>query len=157
MEEDFGDISNTMNTIEFKKLFGNFAQINGFEFAFKGWFKQSKECIMVLDLQKSSYGSNYYLNIKIYVQGTFGQNYHKSAELLKNVGDFFRRQPKEYEEIFNLENNIDDVSRKVKLESFFTSFLNPFTEKGLTKQGIKELIQQGELALLPAVKSELGL
>jgi hypothetical protein len=54
-----------MNSKEFKNVFGELAKINGFLKAFGGWFKESTECIAILELQKSSFGDNYYLNIKI--------------------------------------------------------------------------------------------
>jgi hypothetical protein len=146
-----------MEKKEFKKTFGEIAQKNGFEFAFGGWFKQSNECIITLELQKSNFSDSYYLNIKIFVQGSFGQHYNKSANLLKDMGDFFRRQPKEYEDALNFDVAMDDKTRIQKFESLFANFLIPFGNKALTRDGIKELISQGEIALLPAVKKELGI
>jgi hypothetical protein len=67
-----------MNSKEFKNLFGKVAESNGFERAFGGWLKESEDCIVVLDLQKSKYGDRYQLMIKIFVQGMFGNKYSKS-------------------------------------------------------------------------------
>jgi len=36
---------------DFVSLFGKVALGNGFEYVFGGWFKESAECILVLDLQ----------------------------------------------------------------------------------------------------------
>jgi len=58
-----------MDNKEFKKVFGDIAKVNGFDRAFGGWFKESSECILVLELQKSNYGDYYYLNIKIFCPG----------------------------------------------------------------------------------------
>lgn len=141
----------------FKKLFDKIACNNSFESAFNGWFKESKECLVALELQKSNYGNYYYLNIKIFVQGSFGQHYSKSSSLItKEVGDFFRRAPKEYEDAFNFDLPIEDSKRIEKFNDLFTNFLIPFTEKALTKEGIKVLIEDQSIALLPAVKKELG-
>ncbi|WP_371414658.1 DUF4304 domain-containing protein [Flavobacterium sp. 140616W15] len=41
---------------EFKDLFDSKA--NGFSKAFGGWYKQSTECISILELQKSNFGDN---------------------------------------------------------------------------------------------------
>jgi len=49
-----------MENKEFKKLFDIIARNHGFESAFGGWFKESNECIVVLDLQKSNFGNYYY-------------------------------------------------------------------------------------------------
>jgi len=75
---------------------------------------------------------------------------------MNDTGDVFRRQPKEYELIFDLETPMEENERKQKLESFFGEFLVPFTNKALTRLGIKELAQNNEIALLPAVKKELN-
>jgi len=79
-----------MDNKEFKVLFGIIAKENSFERAFGGWFKESPECIAVLDLQKSNYGNYYQLMFKVYVQGMFGNVYIKSKTLLKNTGSVFR-------------------------------------------------------------------
>jgi hypothetical protein len=90
-----------MKSKEFKKLFGEVAKSNKFESAFGGWFKDSTESTIVLDLQKSNFGDYYELNIKIFVQGMFGNNYSRSKNLVKrDVGNIFRRQPPEYKSAF---------------------------------------------------------
>jgi len=91
-------------------------------------------------LQKSNFSNLYYLNIKIYVQGTFGQHYNKSADLLKDVGDFFIRQPEEHEDALNFDIAMDDPMRIQKLEALFSNFLTHFSNKALTRNGIKELV-----------------
>lgn len=78
-----------METDDFKKIFGEIAKKNGFERAYEGWFKESPEVILVLDLQKSNFGNNYYLNVKLFVQGTFGNTYSKSKKLIKTDGAIF--------------------------------------------------------------------
>ena len=82
-----------MQNKEFKKIFDLVAQNNGFEKAFGGWFRESNECIVSLDLQKSNFSNLYYLNIKIFVNGMFGHCYSKSKALIKDTGNIFRREP----------------------------------------------------------------
>jgi hypothetical protein len=146
-----------MNSKEFKTLFHEVAKINHFEKAFGGWFRESLECIIVLDLQKSNFGDYYDLNIKIYIQGTFGNAYVKGKDLVKkDVGNVFRRQPKNYSEVFNFDTAMDDAYRKKRLEDLFSEFIEPFVNKALSKSGIKELAEKQEIYLLPAVKKELA-
>lgn len=145
-----------MNSKEFKTVFGEVANINGFEKAFGGWFKESAECIIVLDLQKSNFGDYYELNIKIYVQGAFGSHYIISKDIVKkDTGEIFQRQPPEYKNVFDFDQSMDDKNRIEILENLFSKFIVPFTNKALTKSGILELAQSGVLSLLPAVKKEL--
>ena len=51
---------------------------------------------------------------------------------------------------------MDDDKRKEKLEQLFSEFIVPFSDKALSKSGIRELAEKGEITLLPAVKEELA-
>ncbi|MDO5665162.1 MAG: DUF4304 domain-containing protein [Bacteroidia bacterium] len=146
-----------MDSKKFKKLFGEIANSNSFESAFGGWFKESTESIIVLNLQKSNFGDYYEMNIKIYIQGMFGNNYSKSKNLVKSdIGDVFRREPTEYKSVFDLEELMNDEKRKERVEQLFSEFIVPFTDKALSKSGIGKLAEKGEIFLLPAVKEELA-
>ena len=106
-----------MNSKEFIKLFDELAKKTAFEKAFGGWFKETNECIAVLDLQKSNFGNYYELNIKIYIQGMFGNSYTKNKDLVKkDIGDVFTRQPNEYKDVFDFDRSMDKINRKHKLE-----------------------------------------
>jgi len=146
-----------MNSKEFKNIFNSVAREYGFEKAFGGWFKESQECILVLDLQKSNYSDYYYLNIKIFVQGAFGNHYVKSKYLVKNdTGDVFRRQPKEFSDVLNFEDiQMTDDERISETKKMFSEFMVPFVNKALSRSGIKGLANEGKIALLDAVKNEL--
>lgn len=147
-----------MNSKEFKTIFGDVAKVNGFEKAFGGWFKESTECIIVLDLQMSNFANYYELNIKIYIQGAFGSHYVRNKDLVKkDIGDIFTRQPSEYRDVLDFDEPMDDENRKEKLEKLFNEFIAPFTDKALSKSGIKELAHKGVITLLPAVQKELEL
>jgi hypothetical protein len=156
LENSFGDI--LMETTDFKKMFGEVAKENGFERACEGWFKEFPEVIQVLDLQKSNYGSYYYLNIKLFVQGAFGNEYVKSKKLVKvDGGDIFLRQPDNYSNLLDLDAPFEDSDRKEGLRKMFNEFIVPFSNKTSTKEDIRELHKKGELFILPAVKEELGI
>lgn len=144
-----------MDKHEFKKKFGEIAKKSSFLFQRGGWFKESNECIFVIDLQKSNYSEKFYLNIKIYIQGYFGTKYHIGKELVSNIGNIFRRQPIEYDTIFDLETMISDAERIHKLELFFRDFLITYSEKVLSKAGIKELYDKGKIFILQPVKEYL--
>lgn len=146
-----------MDNKEFKTVFNEIARKNNFSKAFGGWFRESAECIVVLDLQKSNFSNLYYLNIKIYVQGMFGNTYVQSKDLVKkDVGDIFKRQPPNYNNLFDFNTQVDDLRRQEWLERLFNEFIDPFANKALSKTGIRELSEKGEVYLLPAVRKELN-
>lgn len=140
----------------FKEKFNDIAKFYGFESMFGGWFKESAECIFVVELMKSNFGNYYQLNIKIFVNGVFGKFYKKNKDLVKKeIGNIFIGEPREFKMALDLENLMDIKEREQKLHSLFKDFLIPFSEKALTKDGINELAEKGEIDLLPAVKEEL--
>jgi len=144
-----------MDSKIFKKNFSKIAVSNSFESYGGGWLKESSESIVALFLQKSSFGNNYYLNIKVFVQGSFGIYYQKSKDLKLSTSDIFKRQPIEYNDVFDLEAPLDDVLRNERLEDLFIHFIVPFTNKALSRRQILDLDESNELILLSSVKEEL--
>jgi hypothetical protein len=144
-----------METKYFRKLFKDLAKKNGFEPVFDGWFKQSEECIFTMQLIRSYFGKYYMVDLKIYVQGTFGNRYVKDKSFLRDVGDFSNRTPKQFDAALDLEQKMEDETRTLQLEFLFQDFVIPFSEKTLTMHEINELVETGELYLLPAIKEEL--
>ena len=64
-----------MDSKEFKKVFCAMAKQYGFKTAYGCCYKESAECLFVLELQRSYYSKLYYLNMKTYIQGAFGREY----------------------------------------------------------------------------------
>lgn len=145
-----------MNLKVLKRTFAEITKSIGLETKFGGFVKETEEVIIVLSFQKSNYSSQVYLNIKLYIQGVFGKNYQLSREMVVNdVGDVFRRAPKDYDQIFDLGSDLPDDERIEYLKKFIDEFLSGFIQQTSTVKGIMLLAEQGELFLFPAVKSEL--
>lgn len=145
-----------MNLKDLKRSFAEITKSIGFETKFWGFVKETEEVVIVLSFQKSNYSTQVYLNIKLYVQGLFGKNYQLSRKLVCNdVGDVFRRPPKDYDEIFDLGSDLPDSERNKYLKKFIDEFLSGFVQQVSTVKGIMSLAEKGELFLLPAVKEAL--
>lgn len=145
-----------MDVKEFKKLFSEVAVANGFTAAHGGWFRQSTECVVVLDLQKSNFGNYFYLNIKIFVQGLFGHRYTPTKEMVKKLtGDVFLRPPDPYRLCLDLDRVGSRDQHKAVLEDLFRQFVTPVTNDALSRMGIMSLNARGQVHLLPAVRREL--
>ena len=145
-----------MNLKVLKRTFAEITKSIGLETKFGGFVKETEEVIIVLSFQKSNYSSQVYLNIKLYIQGVFGKNYQLSREMVVNdVGDVFRRAPKDYDQIFDLGSDLPDNERIEYLKKFIDEFLSGFIQQTSTVKGIMSLAEKGELFLFPAVKSEL--
>lgn len=146
-----------MEKDQFKNLFDTIAKNNGYSAAYGGWFKESEDCIFVLELQKSNFSNSYYLNIKTYIKGSFGRVYSINKDIIKKeMGNIFTRQPKEYDEVFDLDSPIVADLRKHRLEDLFREYIIPYANQMLSKAGIVEYAKNGGF-LLPAIKKELGI
>jgi hypothetical protein len=146
-----------MDPKTFKAIFNEVVKAHGFDKAHGGWFKDSGECMAVLDLQRSNYGVYFELNIKIYIQGMFGASYFRDKQLVKkDIGHVFTRQPNRYKDLFDLENEMEEALRQERLGVFFDEFLVPFTDLALTKQGLVQLADEKRILLMPAVEKGLA-
>ena len=146
-----------MDNKEFKKLFGQLAKVSGFSIACGGCYRESSECLFTLYLQKSSYSNYYYLLINICIQGYRGEKYLVNKDTVQGfLYTFAKEAPKEFNEVFRLDNCMEDSIRAQLLKSLFTDFLVPLSDKALTIDGIKELIKSGVLIMLPHHKEELN-
>ncbi|QRY55548.1 DUF4304 domain-containing protein [Sphingobacterium siyangense] len=145
-----------MHSKEFKTVFDEVAKINNFSKAFGGWYKESPECIAILELQKSNFGDYYKLNIKIFIQGLFDQNYSIDKDLIKYpLGHANSNETLKYKEVFDFDKSMDDKIRKEKLEELFINHIVPFTGKALSKAGIMKMHVEENLFLMENVKDQL--
>lgn len=146
-----------MDSKQFKNIFSKVAKSNDFSYLHSAWFKESSDSIIVLLLQKSNFENHYYLNIKTFIKGLFGNNYHVSKGLTKDTGDVFRREPTDYHAAFQLDSILSDEERKKVLMRLFETFLNPYSEIMLSREKIIQEQKQGneQYYLLPSVKEQL--
>jgi hypothetical protein len=145
-----------MNSKEFKVKFGEIAKANDFRKAFGGWYKETPECIAILELQKSNFSDSYYINIKIFIQGAFGRIYTPNKVLIKSSMGHITNQIRD-KDILNFGELMDDEKRLENLVNLFSDLIVPFTNKTLSKSGIREFVEKGIITLLPAIKEELAL
>ena len=142
-----------MNSKEFKSLFGSIAKENDFLQAFGGWYKESSECIAILELQKSMYGNYYMLNIKIFIQGAFDRSYYPTKELIKSPMGSIGKQI--MDDVLSFDKPMPDELRTERLKELFSNSIIPYVSKLMTKANIVDLESKGEIMVLSSVKKEL--
>lgn len=140
------------------EMFDRHARASGFESRRGYWLLKSDECFVTLDLQQSRFGPYFEMNLKVFVQGLFGQRHLDSPKLAKNTGDIFRRHPPAFADVFNLENKFSDEVRDARMHELFRDVIGPMSHRLLSRVGIGQLAKEkpDEIFLLPAVKKELG-
>ncbi|WP_353151445.1 DUF4304 domain-containing protein [Chryseobacterium sp.] len=145
-----------MESKKFKTVFGEIAKENGFLKTNGGWYKETSECLSILELQKSKFGNYFQLNIKIFIQGVFDRTYKPDKDLIQqSLGHVNGSETENYKEVLNFDNTIEDEVRILKLNELFKNHIVPFTTKTSTRLGIQELESTGKVFILPLVKVEL--
>jgi hypothetical protein len=145
-----------MNAKKLKTLFNQVAGSFGFTSAFGGWVKQSPDCIVVLELQRSNFGDYFELNIKFFFIGLFGKIPSVDKTLIvKENGNVFLRPPKKYSSLFDISGEPNEAELTKGLSEFFRVFLMPIIAEGGSRSGMLKLADAGKVFLLPAVKAEL--
>lgn len=143
-----------MNSKEFKDLFGKVANTSGYSKISGGWFKQSKECIVILELQKSNFGDYFLLNIKVFIQEAFGRKYIPNKDIIKSSMGHITYQIRD-KDFLDFDISMNDQIRKEKMEILFDEFIAPFTDSMLSVEKIKTLAEKEEIFVLPIVKEEI--
>ena len=111
-----------MDATEFRNAFGRLAQQNGFLSRHGAWWQQTPESILALELQRSSYGRQYLLNVKVWLQGLGSQVYTPSRNTLREVGHIFRREPTKFSTSLDLDNEFEASARLAQLDEMFVPF-----------------------------------
>ena len=80
-----------------------------------------------------------------------------NKELIKSsIGHITANETLEYKAVLDFDEPMEDNIRKERLEKLFTDHILVFTNRALSKAGIRDLADKGEVFLLPAVKEELA-
>lgn len=145
-----------MDAKELKRLFGEVAIENGFDLQFGGWFCDSSECIVVLDLQHSNFGPCYQLNIQIFVRGLFAAHEGRIKKMVKGMTpDVSLGQPTAKVAAMALDRPLSVEERRADIERLFHDFIVPIANQGSTRAGLLALAAKGQIFLLPAVRARL--
>jgi hypothetical protein len=126
------------------------------------WYLDGTDCTCVLNLQKSSWGGQYYINLGVSVKALQASPFPKESqcdirirltELVENKSLLERS--------LDLENEtVDPASRIKTLENGIKTVALPFLTKTQTFRGIRELVAQRKLktfAMNLKIKKVLGL
>lgn len=146
-----------MNVGSFKKYFSEIAVRHDWLVSKRGWITQrrdSDECTVAIDLQKSSYGKQFYVNIHVYIHEDLRGNFDQGLSFDSSVLTAYRRAPNVFSEILDLTSNLNDDQRCEGIERLFL-FLAEFVSKSRTRKGLIELEGTGMIFLAPGVRAEV--
>ena len=111
----------------------------------------SDECVVLFDLQQSSFAKKYYVNISIFARGVRTPTTASPEELVAALASrvAFRGFPPAYDAAFDLTTGMSDEEREAVIEDSF-HFLDHFAKQAKTRAGLRALGRQGVVLLPPA-------
>lgn len=137
-------------------MFGEVAASRGFRAAGGGWYREVSTGLFVLALQKSNFGNQFELNLKLFLNRAIPKDSASLKKMMKSMGgDIFRRQPEQYRSVFDLESGLSVTERKLSLEALFVEIVDKITTEACAPSGLLRLRDQGVIFLLPSVEAQL--
>jgi hypothetical protein len=120
----------------------------GFRKKASSWYRQAEGALQVVDLQKSSYGMQFYVNlccvpIGMEVEGMPTPKEHKCPVRIR-LTSAFPDQREKIEKVFDLDAvNIPDSEREEWVVSFAREFILPFLDYMKDAPSLRRAIEQG--------------
>ena len=146
-----------MGVNRFKSIFDSIAVKNRWLAVKGGWvhsIKETDECIVSIDLQKSSHAKQFYVNIQIYVQDAFGRRFDRNLQVQNAIPTAFRRLPKDFDDIFDLTSVLNDNERIARMSGVFR-FLEDYAREATSLRGLLKLAENGDIYLIAGVREEM--
>jgi len=137
-----------MDKKSLESLVGNELQAAGFKKKGSSWYFQSAGGLLVLDLQKSKYGAQFYVNLccvpaGMNVQGMPTPKEHKCPIRIR-LASAFPKKEREIEETFDLEDaSLQDSARAGRITSLVYNLVLPFFENMKSLASLKDAIKKG--------------
>ena len=145
-----------MEPSKLRRVIDALASEGGFSKTRSIWFRVTPETIVGLGLQRSGYSQLYYLNLNVWIQGLWNRSYSVS-EVVGETGHIFRREPPEFSDAFDLDNDIKPSVREARIQELFRSLVIPLSLELGTRAGIREVARRepAVIHVLPAVREQL--
>ena len=124
------------------------------------WYLNNGEIISIVNLQKSNYGNQFYVNLAFWINEIEESEYPKpyNSHIVIRLTSLFQERKEYFEEVFDLENpDYSDLERSVEIENIVTSQLIPLLNKAHTIAELKQLLKKGYFknGMIMAIVEEL--
>ena len=134
----------------------------GFQARGDTWYRDAHVGLQAVELQKSEWGDQYYLNVGVYVRDLGKVRWPKTYQCHLNVrADVIDvRQQDLWREVLDLESQLDANGRGEELQALLTSQVLPLLDSLRTAEGIRDAYLKGALshaAVMLTLKQALAL
>lgn len=134
----------------------------GFRRKGNNWFWETEDAVVVVNLQKSNFGEQYYVNLAVWLRA-LGDASEPKEQLchvrLRSTALDAERQKYWEDKVFNLEYPLPDEERDALSRSFMESNALPFLRAAASLDGLRNLQGEGRLkgaAVMAKAQSLIG-
>jgi len=155
----------TMDTKTLETLFAQALKAQGFKKKRRNWYRQAKDVLQVVNLQKSDWGPQFWLNLALVPEGMtvegMPQPPHYKCPIRIRLGSAYPDKRAVIDTLLDLEDvGLSDEQRTEGIEKMFHEMVLPFMDRLQTIDDLKRAIDDGTLrrsALDLVAKKHLGL
>lgn len=128
-----------------QQTFDEFGREARFEKKSGSWYGRSEEVIAVSNLQKSQYGSRYFINQGFWLIHVDDERYPKPNKLhiQARLGALLPTKESRIDELLDLEYEMTDDQRRRELQTLLTDELLPLVKRGSTVEGLRAMVADG--------------
>lgn len=113
------------------------------------WYRRTADVVQVINLQQSSFGPQFYLNIGIYLLSLGKSEFPKEnhCHVRARASRFAPEDRQEFyeRELFDLEKPISESDRARDIEELLRSYVLPFLDHARSLADLRSLEKQGAL------------
>lgn len=124
-----------------------FARAAGMEKKSGTWYRQGDEVVAVVDLQKSQYGQQYYLNLGFWLRELGADRYPKGlrCHISVRLETLAPEERHRIARLLDLDHEIPDEQRVDELVALLNERTLPLIERGSSVVGLRALVDEGAL------------
>ncbi len=110
------------------------------------WYRRTGDVVQVVNLQKSQYGNQYYLNYALWLLALGESSFprEEKCHVRFRIEDISTNED-QYKELLNLEFELDNERRTVLLQNALSSDLLPFIERTGAGADVQKCFNEGAL------------
>ncbi len=118
----------------------------GFKRRSRTWYRAAPVGLLVVNVQKSNWGQQFYVNFGVYVRAlgdeAFPPIHH--CHFYARAASLDREQQPHWEAVMDLEKPMDDALRREEFTNLLTARVLPFLDRLTTTEGLRAAAAAGE-------------
>lgn len=125
--------------------FDRFGSKAGFEKKSGSWYRRTPEVIAILNLQKSQYGPQYFLNLSFWLRELGDERYPKAhqSHVVARVSGLVPKVESRLKALLDLEYAVSDEVRIFELVAVLSDNVLPIVERAKDVDGLRSLVADG--------------